>query len=106
MKLIINISEEEYKEVLEDTYSGTPFENKIFTIIARGVPYEERQKGEWEYQYRFCDEKLYKCTHCGRLLSIHNVQDISEFHFCQECGADMREEENGQSDCSSDRSDT
>lgn len=38
MKLIIDISEEEYKEVLEDTYSGTPYENKIFTIIANGTP--------------------------------------------------------------------
>ena len=47
MKLIIDISEEEYKEVLEDTYSGTPFENKIFTVIANGTPYEERTKSEW-----------------------------------------------------------
>lgn len=38
MKLIIDISEEEYKEVLEDTYSGTPYENNIFTIIANGKP--------------------------------------------------------------------
>lgn len=38
MKLIIDISEEEYKEVLEDTYSGTPYENKIFTLIANGTP--------------------------------------------------------------------
>ena len=38
MKLIIDIGEEEYKEVLKDTYSGTSFENKIFTAIANGTP--------------------------------------------------------------------
>lgn len=38
MKLIIDIDEEEYKEALKDTYSGTSFENKIFTVIANGKP--------------------------------------------------------------------
>lgn len=38
MKLIINIDEEDYKEVLKDAYSGTSFENKIFTAIANGTP--------------------------------------------------------------------
>lgn len=64
--------------------------SEIKYAIDNAPTVEERPQGEWEYQYRFCDEKLYKCTHCGRLLSIHNVQDISQFHFCQECGADMR----------------
>ena len=39
MKLIIDIDKEEYKEVLKDTYSGTSFENKIFTAIANGIPF-------------------------------------------------------------------
>ena len=38
MKVIVDIPEEDYKEVLKDTYSGTPFENKIFTAIANGTP--------------------------------------------------------------------
>lgn len=38
MKLIIDVPKEDYKEVLKDTYSGTSFENKIFTAIANGIP--------------------------------------------------------------------
>lgn len=36
--LMIKISEDDYKEVKEDTYSGTPFENRVFSAIANGVP--------------------------------------------------------------------
>ena len=37
MKIIIDISEDDYKEVKEDTYSGTPFENRVFSAIANGT---------------------------------------------------------------------
>lgn len=37
MKLIIDIDEDAYKEVKEDTYSGTPFENRVFSAIANGT---------------------------------------------------------------------
>ena len=38
MQIVIDILEEDYKEVLKDTYSGTPFENRVFTAIANGTP--------------------------------------------------------------------
>lgn len=44
MKLIIDIPEEDYKEVLEDTYSGTPFENRIFTVVANATPLEKHDE--------------------------------------------------------------
>ena len=41
MKLIIDVPKEDYKEVLKDTYSGTSFENRIFTAIANGIPLDK-----------------------------------------------------------------
>lgn len=38
MKLLINMSEDDYKEVKKDTYSGTPFENRVFSAVANGTP--------------------------------------------------------------------
>lgn len=37
MQIVIDISEDDYKEVQEDTYSGTPFENRVFSAIANGT---------------------------------------------------------------------
>ena len=37
MQIVIEISEDDYKEVKEDTYSGTPFENRVFSAIANGT---------------------------------------------------------------------
>lgn len=31
----------DYKEVKEDTYSGTPFENRVFSTIANSTPLNE-----------------------------------------------------------------
>ena len=37
-KIVIEISEDDYKEVKEDTSdSGTPFENRVFSTIANGT---------------------------------------------------------------------
>ena len=38
IELVIKIPEDDYKEVKEDTYSGTPFENRVFSTIANGTP--------------------------------------------------------------------
>ena len=37
IQIVIVISEEDYKEVKEDTYSGTSFENRVFSAIANGI---------------------------------------------------------------------
>lgn len=132
MKLLIDISEEEYKEVLEDTYSGTPFENKIFTIIAKGAPYEENESKE-EYWWdiieanrslvndRFDISRFNAIVRCPKCKTIRKGMT----YYCSWCGSKMKwngmpsqsaeegtylvpemmEVENGQSDCSSDRSD-
>ena len=38
MHIVIEISEEDYKEVRKDTYSGTSFENRVFSAIDNGTP--------------------------------------------------------------------
>lgn len=38
MKIVIDIPEDDYRWVKEDTYSGTPFENRVFSAIANGTP--------------------------------------------------------------------
>lgn len=52
--------------------------------------YEERPQGEWVFQYRFLDDNLYKCSNCGRLISIYYKGVLSDYKFCQECGASMK----------------
>lgn len=37
MQMVIKISEDDYKEVLKDAYSGTPFENRVFSAIQNGI---------------------------------------------------------------------
>ena len=37
MQIVIDIPEDDYKEVLKDAYSGTPFENRVFSAIANGT---------------------------------------------------------------------
>lgn len=54
----------------------------------------ERPQGEWIFQYTFLDDNLYKCSSCDRLLSIDVEQDIAQFLFCPNCGADMRRKSN------------
>ena len=38
MQIIIEISEDDYKEVKEETYSGIQIENRVFSAIANGTP--------------------------------------------------------------------
>ena len=51
MKIVIDIPEDDYKEVKEDTSnSGTPFENRVFSAIANGTPLDNI-KAEFISQY-------------------------------------------------------
>ena len=77
MKLIINIPEEEYKEVLKDTYSGTHFENKIFTTVANGTPIPDNEKEEPTSPCDLCRYD-YLDGYCGDCPAMANMQKESE----------------------------
>lgn len=117
MKLIIDISEEEYKEVLEDTYSGTPFENKIFTIIANGTPYEEEERPHGEWIKKVDDVPCEECP-CyeekevntelhlpGLVMTSEEIKAISGHGCGIRRWLERRKVKNGQLNSSSDRSD-
>ena len=38
MQIVIDIDENDFIEVTQDYYSGTPFENRIFYAVANGIP--------------------------------------------------------------------
>ena len=67
MHIVIEISEEDYKEVRKDTYSGTSFENRVFSAIDNGTPLP---KGH------------------GRLIDADNT--ISKICDCS-CGCHLKE---------------
>ncbi len=64
-------------------------DNIAESIIANGIPYEERPQGEWiekvERRGCFAGDKTvysYTCPFCG-------VKEFKKYPFCH-CGADMR----------------
>ena len=61
-------------------------------LIANGVTV--REKGEWVQCFEDwrCQIEGDKCSACG---FEHYGCSINHFHFCPNCGADMRGEENG-----------
>ena len=38
MQIVIELNENDFIEVSRDYYSGTPFENRIFYVVANGIP--------------------------------------------------------------------
>lgn len=85
MKLMIELDEMEYSLLKEcaksENYSA------ITRIIANGIPYEERPKGEWKLISMGLEYK-YQCSLCGRTIST-TPMFLADYPFCH-CGADMR----------------
>jgi len=76
MKLIIDISEEEYKSIL--SYVQV-YNSHYADMIRNGKPYEEKPKGEWT----ITKEGYVECPFCKC------EREIPE-NYCGYCGADMR----------------
>ena len=56
MQIVIDISEEDYQEIVEDTSNcGTPFENRVFSAIQNGTVLSEIDN-RWKKGY----EQLYQ----------------------------------------------
>lgn len=57
----------------------------------------ERKKGKWIDSYDLQGNKYKRCSECGvRIETTFFANDYSVI-FCPQCGADMREESNGES---------
>lgn len=91
MKIVIELPEEDYKEVQEDTYSGTPFENRVFSAVANGTPLPKGH-GRLIDADAFIKEKTeIFCENCDRRrgmkdgkLTKHFVYDIGDAP-CRAC---------------------
>lgn len=80
MKLIIDIREEKYRHITE---MPNVYGSEICEVIRNGTPYEDRPQGEWEKCSLGFD-----CNKCGYTQIYEDI--IGEYHFCPNCGADMR----------------
>lgn len=91
MKLVIDIPEETYKGVLElwKTEKDRRFREVIHEAIVNGIPYEDRQQGEWIKEPNDKTTDLYICSVCNRSIMLCKDADLAKYPFCH-CGADMR----------------
>lgn len=87
MKLIIDIPDEMYDCIKKDTES----EMYIIDVIKRGIPYEERPQGEWEYTQYDGNPNIgnWHCSECRHIVPGMYISK-PEDNFCSFCGADMR----------------
>ena len=73
MHIVIAISEDDYKEVKDDTYSGTLFENRVFSAIANGTLLP---KGHG--RLIDADALIYRQTHHGNYYTPFELIDRND----------------------------
>lgn len=90
MKLVIDISEEDYKRVstIVDMGLGT----NIDEAIKNGTPLENQKTGHWIIYAELTEEwegtKKYACDKCGEKVGVFKS------NYCPNCGAKMEDKEN------------
>lgn len=85
MKLIIDIPKKAY-ELFKEWHKNNVASVEQ-SIIANGIPYEERLQGDWITDY----EHL-KCPFCGMSINdeVHWLYSKEyNFNFCPNCGAKL-----------------
>lgn len=88
MKLIIKLSENDYKALKEEGV-----QNRITladTIIANGVPYEERSQGVWVHHRNDYGHNIADCSLCGKAMQWHDDDEDGIPRYCWYCGASMK----------------
>lgn len=88
MKLIIDVKKDYYEMLKYFVEHGDKY--KPIEIIANGIPYEERPKGEWLI-HRIAFHL--SCPFCGcnlRALKSEVFEGDYDYNFCPNCGADLR----------------
>lgn len=90
IRLDISITGKENAETVSNAL------NEIMAKIADAPTVQaDRPNGEWIVEYTDANgDKWYRCSHCGeRFVLIEKGEASTEpYHFCPNCGADMRGE--------------
>lgn len=93
MKLIIDIPDVAYEAYKEW------HKNKVATVeqslIANGIPYEERPQGEWIHRHIITKDRSFDmvvCSNCQTEFSWDAETGVSmdNYKTCPNCTADMR----------------
>ena len=89
MKLLIEVEKDYYEMIKYNVEHGQEY--KPFEIIANGLPYEERPKGEWKTVEGIDGDEYYECSNCGEpwVLTAGTPKD-NNMNFCPNCGAKMK----------------
>ena len=75
---------EQAKEVVRDSCKKIPTMAIVTMQNLEKLPTIEPRKGKWIYSREHGTAKVWTCSECG-------WNDIGEWNFCSNCGADMRE---------------
>lgn len=79
------------KEVFKET--NVHYGGKIKELIDEAPTVKERPQGEW---IDHSDEGFVECPFCGSATNCEDNKD--ELHYCWNCGAEMRPEEETKDD--------
>lgn len=91
MRLIIDISKNEYNDIIEQVKNCDYPDMGLGKIIANGKPYEERPQGEWIEEIVPVGlvgrgNGQYRCSNCQHGDVHAKTQEVP---FCWYCGAKM-----------------
>lgn len=83
MKVVIDISKEDYQEILEDTSDcGTPFENRVFSAIQNGIVLSK----EYDRLININNEQKCDCRTCVNagdyIVCCMYDRDIADIEGC------------------------
>ena len=81
-----------YRPLNSDRYVISDCLNKIVNLPSAEP---ERKKGKWLMHSDFPDRLI--CSECGAQFDVWHWES-EQMHFCPNCGADMRGEQDGRDD--------
>ena len=83
-KLIVELSDRQY-EILQSIPYGSIASRIILDRVKKGVPFEDREKGEWIEDH---EVNSVTCKDCGCFLYPNDIE--GRIAYCPTCGRDMR----------------
>ena len=77
--------------------SGCWVRYRAIEQVIDAQPSVERKKGKWINSYDLSGNQYKRCSECGVRIEITFFANDYSVIFCPNCGADMREDSNGES---------